>query len=46
VSRYVTPEAFAALKAEALAMGFVQVAAGPFVRSSYHAGALYETVEK
>jgi len=37
VERYVTPEEFAELKGEALNMGFRQVAAGPLVRSSYHA---------
>ncbi|AEK59027.1 MULTISPECIES: lipoyl synthase [Acidithiobacillus] len=37
VERYVPPEEFAALRNEALAMGFSQVAAGPLVRSSYHA---------
>jgi len=41
VERYVPPEAFETLKAEALSMGFEQIAAGPFVRSSYHAGALF-----
>jgi lipoic acid synthetase len=41
VERYVPPEAFETLNAEALSMGFEQVAAGPFVRSSYHAGALF-----
>ncbi len=37
VERYVTPAEFAELKAEALAMGFGHVEAGPLVRSSYHA---------
>jgi lipoic acid synthetase len=37
IVRYVTPDEFAALKAEALAMGFPHVEAGPLVRSSYHA---------
>ena len=37
VERYVPPEEFAELKREALALGFRQVAAGPLVRSSYHA---------
>jgi lipoic acid synthetase len=37
VERYVTPEEFAQLKAEALAMGFPHVESGPMVRSSYHA---------
>ena len=34
------PEEFAALHEQALALGFVAVAAGPQVRSSYHAGEL------
>ena len=37
LSRYVTPGEFDELKAEALAMGFPHVEAGPLVRSSYHA---------
>lgn len=37
VDRYVTPEEFAELKENALAMGFTHAACGPFVRSSYHA---------
>jgi lipoic acid synthetase len=37
VERYVPPAEFAELKAEALAMGFGHVEAGPLVRSSYHA---------
>jgi lipoic acid synthetase len=37
VARYVPPEEFDALAARARLMGFSQVAAGPFVRSSYHA---------
>jgi lipoic acid synthetase len=37
VDRYVTPEEFADIKAQALAMGFTHAACGPFVRSSYHA---------
>ena len=42
VARYLPPEEFDALKADALAVGFAQVAAGPLVRSSYHAAELYE----
>ncbi len=42
VARYLPPEEFAALRAAALALGFTQVAAGPLVRSSYHAAELYE----
>lgn len=41
VARYVPPEEFALLETEALALGFSAVAAGPFVRSSYQAEALY-----
>jgi lipoic acid synthetase len=37
VVRYWEPEEFTALEAAALALGFEHVAAGPLVRSSYHA---------
>ena len=37
VERYVPPEEFAALRTEALVLGFRHVEAGPLVRSSYHA---------
>ena len=37
VARFVHPDEFAALKDEALAMGFPHVESGPMVRSSYHA---------
>jgi lipoic acid synthetase len=37
VSRYVTPEAFDVFAEQAKGLGFVQVASGPMVRSSYHA---------
>lgn len=37
MTRLYTPQEFAELKAEALAMGFKHVEAGPLVRSSYHA---------
>jgi len=37
VARFVTPERFTQFEQEALAMGFVQAACGPMVRSSYHA---------
>lgn len=37
VERYVTPEEFAALGADARALGFAYVESGPLVRSSYHA---------
>jgi lipoic acid synthetase len=37
MARYYTPDEFADLKREALAMGFRHVESGPLVRSSYHA---------
>jgi len=37
VSRYWSPDEFGALEARAKQMGFTAVAAGPLVRSSYHA---------
>ncbi len=37
VVRYYRPDEFAALRSEALAMGFRHVESGPLVRSSYHA---------
>ena len=42
VARFVTPERFDAWRSEAEAMGFA-AAAGPFVRSSYRAEALFAT---
>ena len=39
VARYVPPEEFTQWQSKALGMGFSHVASGPFVRSSYHAGA-------
>jgi lipoic acid synthetase len=42
VVRYLPPEEFTELRTIALDMGFAQVAAGPLVRSSYHAAELYE----
>lgn len=42
VVRYVPPEEFAELGRIAKSMGFRQVASGPFVRSSYHAGEMAE----
>ncbi|KAI0018120.1 lipoic acid synthetase [Xylariomycetidae sp. FL0641] len=38
VERYVTPEEFEAWRVRALEMGFLYVASGPLVRSSYKAG--------
>lgn len=43
VARYVPPEEFDELGAAAKALGFANVASGPFVRSSYHARELAET---
>jgi lipoic acid synthetase len=37
LERYYTPEEFAEMKVEALALGFKHVESGPLVRSSYHA---------
>jgi lipoic acid synthetase len=42
VVRYVPPEEFDELGRDAKAMGFRQVASGPFVRSSYHAREMNE----
>lgn len=41
VQAFVTPETFAMWQAEAEAMGFLYVASGPLVRSSYRAGELF-----
>ena len=41
VSDYVTPEAFDALAEAARSLGFLYVASGPMVRSSYRAGEFY-----
>lgn len=41
VSRWVKPEEFVSLKAEAEAMGYLGVLSGPLVRSSYRAGRLW-----
>lgn len=45
IARYVTPEEFAALRTEALAMGIPHVESGPLVRSSYHADGQAEIVK-
>jgi lipoic acid synthetase len=37
VVRFIPPEEFDEIREQALALGFAAVAAGPFVRSSYHA---------
>jgi lipoic acid synthetase len=44
LARYVTPDEFAMLKDEALAMGIPHVESGPLVRSSYHADGQAELV--
>lgn len=41
VVEYVTPESFAKWEKEGLEMGFLYVASGPLVRSSYKAGEFY-----
>ena len=41
VARWVKPEEFVDLRAEALDLGFAGVMSGPLVRSSYRAGRLY-----
>jgi lipoic acid synthetase len=41
VERWVRPEEFVDLAAQAEAMGFAGVLSGPLVRSSYRAGRLY-----
>jgi len=45
VERFVPPEEFAAWRETALDLGFSEVAAGPFVRSSYHAKELYSQLK-
>ena len=44
VVRYVTPDEFDLIKQEGLKMGFKDVAAGPLVRSSYHADQLSQQI--
>jgi len=41
VERFVPPDEFDTWRKEALDLGFAEVASGPFVRSSYHAKAMY-----
>ena len=41
VKEFVSPDRFEALKGKAEAMGFLYVASGPFVRSSYRAAELF-----
>jgi len=44
VDRYIPPEEFNDWRKIALDMGFVDVACGPFIRSSYRAKSLYQAV--
>ncbi len=44
VERYLPPEAFEALAERGKAMGFLDVYAGPFVRSSYNASSVYARI--
>ncbi len=44
VAAYVTPEEFERWRREALDLGFDEVASGPFVRSSYHAGERFKAL--
>lgn len=44
VARFYTPDEFEEITAEAESMGFAGVACGPFVRSSYNAGEVYDRV--
>jgi lipoic acid synthetase len=46
VVRYLAPEEFERWREVALKMGFHQVTSGPFVRSSFGAGELYEACER
>ena len=42
VERYVAPEAFEAYRQRGLELGFVEVVAGPLVRSSYRAERVFD----
>ncbi len=44
VEKYYTPEEFEALRTRALGLGFLEVASGPLVRSSFEAERLYRSV--
>ncbi len=46
VARYLPPEEFDEIAAEARALGFRAVASGPFVRSSYNAAEVYEAIAR
>jgi len=45
VAKFYTPDEFESLAAAARRAGFLEVVAGPLVRSSYQAGRLFETVQ-
>ena len=45
VKRFVAPQEFDNWREIALEMGFIEAACGPFVRSSYHAKKLYQSVK-
>ena len=44
VKRFLPPEEFREIEAQARAAGFLAVASGPFVRSSYNAAELFESI--
>ena len=46
VERWVKPEEFVELSAEATELGFAGVMSGPLVRSSYRAGRLYRQAQR
>ena len=46
VKRYIPPAEFDEYRETALKMGFMEVASGPFVRSSYHARELFQEVNE
>ena len=46
VVEYVPPDAFNKWGKTALEMGFQGVASGPFVRSSFHAGEMFEKMKQ
>ena len=46
VARYYPPGEFEAFREKALGLGFLEVAAGPLVRSSFEADRLYETLRE
>jgi lipoic acid synthetase len=45
VERFIRPEEFDRWRDTALQMGFLEVASGPFVRSSYHAKELFQGLD-